>query len=156
MGPGDVPQDSRIITLYSDPVTTTTDSNGNFTFANVQYSHHTLVLNTQAGVEFDRYILNFAQSSTTGYSLSGNTITINYTNNTLGIQLLFNSDDVTSSLNDVVFTEEYTAINPQTGKRKLNSFKLFNSILFGLIALFICTLVVYVIRKKMSSVMDMK
>jgi len=105
------------VTLYSTPVSATTNASGAFSYSGVQYSHHTLVFTDNTGAEFDRYTLNFSAGSTTGYSISGDIITINYTSRTTSIDMDFAMDNAGTEflLSDVAFSQ--MAINPQTGEK---------------------------------------
>ncbi|MBN2878921.1 MAG: Ig domain-containing protein [Clostridia bacterium] len=105
------------VTLYSTPVSATTNASGAFSYSGVQYSHHTLVFTDNTGAEFDRYTLNFSAGSTTGYSISGDIITINYTSRTTSIDMDFTMDTTGTEflLSDVAFSQ--MAVNPQTGEK---------------------------------------
>jgi|GEM_PF-2432364 len=102
------------VTLYSTPVSITTDANGSFGYTGIQYSHHTLVFTDASGTEFDRYTLNFVSSANPGYRITGDVITINYTGRTSNVDLEFSMNVAGNEfeLMDAVFTER--AVNPRT------------------------------------------
>ena len=122
-------------TLYSTPVSVTTNASGAFSYSNVQYSHHTLVFTDDTGAEFDRYTLNFTSGSSTGYSVSGDTITLNYTSRTTSIDMDFsmNAAGTEVELADVAFNQ--LAVNPQTGEKSSGMWIWFVCIMAVLVSL---------------------
>ena len=100
-------------TLYSKPVSATTDTKGIVVYENTPYDYHTLVIADDSGTEIRRYDLHFSSGSNTGYTITNSDINITYTAHTTNIHLIFKlgSPGNNVSIDNVNFTVE----NPMTG-----------------------------------------
>ena len=108
------------IALYSSPSSEITNDNGVFSFNYLQYSQHTMVFTSPVELEFTRYELKFVDSITTGYSVLGDVITLNYTEDTTNIDLEFrmNAEATNIELADVTFIK--SEVEPPSEKRGLS------------------------------------
>lgn len=101
------------VTLHSNPITTTTDSNGVFVFENVPLTNHTLLIKSKDENEIGRYSLSFTQDDSTSFTTGEKQISIINTPNTVAIDVLINvsEDGNSTQIDNVTFKE-----NPQTGE----------------------------------------
>ena len=119
------------ITLMSTPKTVTTDANGKFTFENVSFDDHQLIVTDDLGTELARYNLHFSPGTATSYSIDGNDVSLVVTANTIAIDILIEtSDDGRSAeIIEITFIE-----NPQTGHN--NAYWLIGiAVMLGLLAM---------------------
>lgn len=100
------------VTIYSEPRTTRTDANGTYTFSDVPYTHHTLVVADENGVEKGRMSLNFTKRDTAGATVTGNTVETTYTEGTIKVDfpIIVGESGISIDEEDVEVIE-----NPQTG-----------------------------------------
>lgn len=113
------------VTLFSTPRTVITDSNGIFSFNNIPYSEHTLVINDPSFSRFIKYSINFNQTNRTNteFDNTSKQITLNYSPNTSTFDITFQADSGLSSFDVLslnfldVLNTKYTKIvkNPETG-----------------------------------------
>jgi len=132
-----------LVTLFSSPVDTLTNSNGEFNFNRVNYATHTLILQSPSGQELDRYNLEFIPGDVTNYLVNGHDIIIEYTQDTVTTNFNFQADSTGFALTGINFDmREY--INPQTGDMSENIYIYF---IYGLIALVLAGTVILFTKK---------
>jgi len=99
------------ITIYSTPRTTTTNTNGVFTFSDIPYSRHILQLKDSSGNVIDQYNLIFTQGRSTGTTVSGDDINITFASYTTSVHLSFQGNGALDAFN---FNGATFTGNPQT------------------------------------------
>lgn len=112
-----LPLSGYIITLYSNPITVTTDSSGRFKFSNVPYNSHTLVVSMPDNTEIGRFALSFNRNSANSSSIdnASNTVNILHSDYTTSINLNLQTNMLNTDINiiNIGFIEIVT--NPATG-----------------------------------------
>jgi len=122
------------IILYSNPVSTLTDENGEFSFGNIPYTSHTLIVENEDGEEIGRFDIVWAVGEDT-HALadeSTNIISILYTENTLGVSIPIEIKSTNTEIAVAAGDEISFSVNEpeQTSSGK----KVFMIVLMGIIA----------------------
>ena len=110
----DNPLENYEVTIYSDPITDMTNSNGDFSFSSIPYSSHILTIRDSFGILIDQYNLYFTQGHSTSTSVTGSDINIVYRSYTTSIHLSFQGN---AALDDFTFTGATFYGNPQTSEQ---------------------------------------
>ncbi len=108
------PLANMTITLHSTPVTTTTDSAGEFVFHDITLENHELIIVDGGGTELKRFNLTFSDSSAFSYSIDGNNVDILMPDNTINLEVTLNvNDEGVVSISNI--SHYAPADNPKTG-----------------------------------------
>lgn len=76
-----------VVELHSDPMTTITDENGRYTFNDVEYTNHELIIKTPKGENVASFELNFSQGEDFSSAMSEKGANITYTQKTETVTL---------------------------------------------------------------------
>jgi hypothetical protein len=120
------PQAGIYVSLFSEPQTVITDSDGMAVFRNVPYNTndpHTLIVQDFRGSEIARYSLNFTSGASAGTSTSEGNIDITFDNkvNNTNIFLTMVEDRITEVIANLEFLPMIERVeNPQTGEGFVN------------------------------------
>lgn len=110
------------ITLFSDPMTTTTDSNGVFSFTGVSYDEHTLIINSPTFTELGRFALNFTRGSVASSSVDNDTkdIGITYKTDTVEVSMPITLTHDGVFAGTISFIKKIQEYNEDPDKKVLN------------------------------------
>lgn len=110
------------ITLFSDPMTTTTDSNGVFSFMGVSYDEHTLIINSPTFAELGRFSLNFTRGTATSSTVDNDTkdIGITYKTDTVAVNLPITLTHDGVSAGTISFIKKIQEYNEDPDKKVMN------------------------------------
>jgi hypothetical protein len=100
------------ITLHSDPITVYTDSDGWYTFEDVEFTEHELIIYTPAGEEIGRYNIVFTEGDSQSSYVDGDTLYATFTGDSLYLAVDLELDE---EGNAVIVDSEVTSTNPKTG-----------------------------------------
>ena len=81
------PMAGYVVELHSDPMTTVTDAQGRYTFRDVEYTNHELIVKTPKGEEIAVFTLAFSQGDTTDTDVTETGVNITYTKSTATVQI---------------------------------------------------------------------
>ena len=100
-----------VVELHSDPITTITDANGRYTFVDVDYTSHELIVKTPEGEEIAAFELEFSQGDEAATDVSEKGVDITYTSSTttVDIEVALTADDSGAEIAQVQVVD-----NPQT------------------------------------------
>jgi uncharacterized protein YjdB len=110
------------ITLFSDPMTTTTDSNGVFSFTGVSYDEHTLIINSPTFTELGRFALNFTRGSVASSSVDNDAkdIGITYKTDTVAVNIPITLTHDGVSAGTISFKKKIQEYNEDPDKKVVN------------------------------------
>ena len=141
----DNPMAGYVVELHSDPITTITDANGQYTFHNVDYTSHELIVKTAEGEKIAEFELAFSEGKEFSTVMTKEGVNITYTLNTetVNIEIKMTPDQSGAAISRVSGSKI-----PQTS----NSLGGFGSVLWwvggGALALMLITLLIIVLLKK--------
>jgi hypothetical protein len=100
-----------VVELHSDPMTTVTDENGRYTFNDVAYTNHELIIKTPQGEKVATFELNFSQGKEFSSAKSDKGANITYTQKTetVTLEVTLNPDQ-----SGAVISEVSASSQPQT------------------------------------------
>jgi hypothetical protein len=109
------PMAGYVVELHSDPITTITDANGRYTFYDVEYTKHELVVKTSEGDEIAVFELSFSQGEEFGTDVTDDGVSITFTRSTssVNIEVAVAADQSGASISQVQVVD-----NPQTSDAK--------------------------------------
>jgi len=83
-----------IVELYSNPATTATDANGRYTFDNVDYVAHSMIIKTAGGNKVAEFELTFKEGEQFSMNMTEKGVNITYTQSTeaVNIEIKLNPD----------------------------------------------------------------
>ena len=81
------PMAGYIVELHSDPVSTITDEKGHYTFHNVAYTDHTLIVKTPENEEIASFVLLFAPGEEFDTATTDESMSITYTHSTVSVNI---------------------------------------------------------------------
>ena len=93
-----------VVELHSDPITTITDTDGQYTFYNVDYTDHKLIVKTPKGEEITAFTLSFLEDDIFSANISKKGVDITFTKSTItvDIQVVVDADQVGASISQVL------------------------------------------------------
>lgn len=100
-----------VVELHSDPITTITDAYGRYTFYDVDYTNHEMIVKTPKGEEIATFELSFSQGNIFGTDLTEEGVNITFTKSTatVDIEVAVAADQGGATILDVSSVD-----NPQT------------------------------------------
>jgi len=100
-----------VVELHSDPITTVTDANGRYTFHDVDYTSHELIVKTPEGEEIAAFEMEFSQGDKVGTDVTKQGVDITYTSSTttVDIEVALTADHSGAEIAQVQVVD-----NPQT------------------------------------------
>ena len=83
-----------VIELHSDPITTITDADGHYTFYNVDYTDHELIVKTPKGIKIATFTLSFSEGDKFSVDVRKKGVDIRFTKSiiTVDIQVVVDAD----------------------------------------------------------------
>lgn len=100
-----------VVELHSDPITTITDANGRYTFRDVEYTKHEMIVKTPKGEEIAAFELSFSQGEEFDTDVTEKGVNVTFTNSTatVDIEVAVAADQSGATISHVQAVE-----NPQT------------------------------------------
>jgi hypothetical protein len=101
-----------VVELHSDPITTVTDANGRYTFHDVEYTKHEMIVKTPKGEEIATFELSFSEGEEFDTDVTDEGVSITFTNSTatVEIEVALAADQRGARISQVLGVD-----NPQTG-----------------------------------------
>mgnify|MGYP000398037725 CR=1 FL=1 len=105
------PMAGYVVELHSDPITTITDANGRYTFRDVEYTKHEMIVKTPKGEEIAAFELSFSQGEEFDTDVTEKGVNVTFTNSTatVDIEVAVAADQSGATISHVQAVE-----NPQT------------------------------------------
>jgi hypothetical protein len=96
-----------VVELHSDPITTITDTDGHYTFYNVDYTDHKLIVKTPKGEEITAFKLSFLEDDIFGANITKKGVDITFTKSTVtvDIQVIVDADQGGAAISQVLSNE---------------------------------------------------
>src|SRR5574344_1543780 len=101
------PISGATVTIHSEPQTTVTNSNGEFSFSGLKPETHTIVATNSSNEQILNDTLVISTNNSSGINIENKTITSNYNNQELNIMVKLSNTNTISSLSFVPTSEEF-------------------------------------------------
>jgi hypothetical protein len=139
------PMAGYVVELHSDPITTVTDANGRYTFYDVDYTSHELIVKTPKGEEIAAFEIEFSQGDKVGTDVTEQGVDITYTSSTttVDIEVALAADDSGAEIAQVQVVD-----NPQTSDAASGIGTVLLWIGGGVLAVMLIALLIIILIKK--------
>ena len=147
------PMAGYVVELHSDPITTVTDANGRYTFYDVDYTSHELIVKTAEGEKIAEFELAFVEGEEFGTDMSEKGVNITYTRSTetVNIEVELIPDQGGAAISQVSGSD-----NPQTGGSLGGIGTVLLWIGGGVLALMLIALMIIILKKKKKKKVERK
>jgi hypothetical protein len=139
------PMAGYVVELHSDPITTVTDVNGRYTFYDVDYTSHELIVKTESGEKIAEFELVFSEGEEFSTDVTEEGVDITYTRSTetVNIEVKLIPDQSGAAISEVSGTD-----NPQTSDALGGLGSILWWIIGGVLVVMLITLLIIILLKR--------